>query len=681
MGEVYVAEDTRLKRRVALKLLPSRVADDRNSRERLRREAEAVAALDHPNIVAIHSLEEAGIDEPGSTPVHFFTMQWIDGKTLGDIIPAGGFDRDEFLNLALPLADAVAAAHRGNIVHRDLKPANIMVGEDGRLRVLDFGLAKTAVSSPVDLGDEDATSTQLTGPGKVVGTVPYMAPEQIRGGALDPRTDVFALGTIFYQMALGKRPFGGDSSMDVMSAILRDEPAPVSGQKKTLPKKLDRIILRCLEKDPTKRYESASELFDDLQQLQRELIGPISSPNVATSGLPYPERPSLAILPFRNISDDPEQDDLAFGLWVDLNADLVKLPGLFLISQTSTARYSGKTIRPAEVAGDLGVRYVLDGTVRRSGNRVRIGVQLADTQSRTTKWAERYDGEMGDLFQLQDEITAKIVGALEVQLIHGEAHQTIQRILHNPKAQQVYYKALAAMFSFRREGLIEARKLLEEVQDLDPETPVAKVFTSFSHFFEAKLGFSPSPEDSLRKAMAAAERAIEMGDPTGFAHMIQGMVHLNGGRHEDALESSDLAVRDRPNCPWAHALRGAVYNYSGRPARAVDLARLAIRHTPLTPPIFSALLATGLYHCGQFDAAVEAARGTLAMESDNLEARVILTGALIASGDPVQAEAERDEIRRQMPDFSLSEFLSKQPYKDLSQLDGLVGNLRAVGLS
>ena len=680
MGEVYVAEDTRLNRRVALKVLPPHAVDDPGSRERLQREAEAVAALDHPNIVAVHSLEEAATGE-GESPVHFFTMQWIDGETLGKVIPEDGLDRDTLLNLALPLTDAVAAAHRGNIIHRDLKPANIMVGNDGRLRVLDFGLARPVSEKEVEPSTDETASTPLTAPGAVVGTIPYMAPEQLRGGPLDTRTDIFALGTILHVMALGKNPFDGGSSMDVMSAILRDTPEPVSRQKGTLPAALDRIISRCLEKDPALRYESAAQLFEELQQLQRAVLGPISSPNVASGGLPLPERPSLAILPFRNLSGDSEQDELAFGLWVDLNADLVKLPGLFLISQTSTGQYAGKTTRPVEVARDLGVRYVLDGTVRRSGNRLRIAVQLADTETGTTKWAERYDGETGDLFQLQDEITEKVVAALDVQLIHGEAHRWMQRAVRDPQAQKTYYRALAAMFSFRHEGLTDARELLAEVENLDPDTPATHVFTAFSHFFEARLGYSACPDESFRKAMAAADQAIRMGDPTGFGHMIQGMVYLNESRHDEALESSDCAVRDRPNCPWAHALRGALYNYTGRPARAVDLARLAIRHTPLTPPIFSSLLATGLFHCGQFDAAVEASRGTLAMEPENLDARVILAGALMASGDPSGAEAEREKIYRQRPDFSVAEFRDGQPYKDISQMDDLISNLRKAGLT
>ncbi len=680
MGEVYVAEDTRLKRRVALKLLPAEMSDDHTSRERLRLEAEAVAALDHPNIVAVHSLEEAAIDGDGPATVHFFTMQWIDGQTLSKLIPEQGLDRDTLLDLALPLTDALAAAHRRNIVHRDLKPANIMVGTDSRLRVLDFGLAKSSAGPLIEPSTEGKTATQLTTPGMVVGTVPYMAPEQLRGEALDPRTDVFALGTILYEMALGRKPFDGDSAIDLVTAILRDTPEPVSKRKNSLPPELDRIISRCLEKDPADRYESAAQLFADLQALRRESLGPISSPNAASVAKPLPVRPSLAIRPFRNLSDDPEQDDLAFGLWVDLNADLVKLPGLFLISQTSTGSYAGKSVEPAEVAAELGVRYILDGTVRRSGKRVRIAVQLADTQTGTTRWAERYDGEMGDLFALQDEITAKVLSALEVQLVHGESHKDLQRALRDPRAQQVYYKALAAMFTFRPEGFVDARQLLLEVQDLEPDTPVAHVFTSFAHFFEAKLGYSSSPEESMRLAMEAGARAIELGDTTGFAHMIQGMLHLNSRHHEQAQTASDYAVRDRPNCPWAHALRGAIYNYSGRPARAVDLAQLAIRYTPLTPPIFSSLLATGLFHCGQFDAAIDAARGTLALEGDNLEARVILAGALAANGEGAQAGAECDQIRRQKPDFSLSEFLENQPYKDPTQLDGLVGHLRAAGL-
>ena len=257
MGEVYAAEDTRLKRQVALKLLPPEVTGDVASRDRFQREAEAIAALDHPNIVAIHSIEAAPRDD-GSGEFQFFTMQLVRGKTLDQLIPPTGLELEAFLDLAIPLTDAVGAAHHSGITHRDLKPINIMVGEDGRLRVLDFGLAKLGEQEPQEVSEATPTlESPLTRAGTVLGTIPYMSPEQAKGLAVDPRSDVFSLGSILYEMAAGSRPFAGDSAADLMSAILRDAPAPLCDRRTELPPDIDRILARCLAKNRDDRYPTA----------------------------------------------------------------------------------------------------------------------------------------------------------------------------------------------------------------------------------------------------------------------------------------------------------------------------------------------------------------------------------------------------------------------------------------
>jgi serine/threonine protein kinase len=676
MGEVYLAEDTRLKRQVALKLLPERLAADPVLRARLKREAEAVAALDHPNIVTIHSFETADGDDG---VVHFFTMQAIDGRPLSELIPSGGFELERFDALARPLADAVGSAHERGIVHRDLKPANVMVGRDERLRVLDFGLAKLTVAPSAVAGGATVTAG-LTGEGVAVGTVPYMAPEQLRGEPIDARADVFSLGCIFYELLVGERPFRGDTQADVVSAILRDRPDPVSRSKPGVPVAIDQLIGRCLEKDPAKRYATATELRRDLDRLEIETTAAIRSPSTGSFSLSLPRRPSLAILPFTNLAADPEQADLAFGLWADLNSELVKVSGLFLISQTSTGLYQGRAVDRVQAARELGVRYILEGSVRRSGSRVRVTVQLSDTETGETRWAERYDRALGDLFELQDEIVAEIVAALDVTLVHGEAHRVVQQSLRDPRARDAYYKALAGLFSFRREGLIEARRLLTEVESIEPDSPIAHVFTAFSHYFEAKLGYSASPVESLRSAMESADRAIAMEESTGTAYMIKGLIHINQREHDEAVQASEMALRARPSCPWAWAIKGAVSNYTGQPAAAIELARRAIRHSPLAPPLFAALLATSHYLCGHYEEAAVAARGTIEVEPENLEARLILAGALFATGDSDEAHVALEELRRLAPDFDVDEFVASQPYLDPGVLGGLVADLRSAGL-
>jgi serine/threonine protein kinase len=696
MGEVYAAEDTRLKRRVALKVLPPQVADDPDRRKRFLREAEAVASLDHPNIVAIHSIETAETTgDDRARPVYFFTMQLVEGKTLGELIPERGFAPGRLLEIAVPLADAVGAAHRRGITHRDLKPGNVMIGDDGRVRVLDFGLAKVRQAGDAGQVAHDAPTVEqasLTRAGAVLGTAPYMSPEQIKGLTVDPRSDVFSLGCVLYEMAVGAPPFAGPTAADLMSAILRDAPAPVCAQNTALPERLDAIIARCLAKDPAERYATAGELRADLAALRdagpgdRTLVAErdgaaAASASPLSSSSTLPARPSLAIMPFVNLSGDPADDAFALGLWTDINSDLVKLSGLFLVSQGSTGVYIGKTVSPQEVGRELGVRHLLEGTVRRAGERVRITAQLTDTETGAIVWGERYDRTLDELFELQDEVNDAIVTALHIKLLHGESYRIVGRSLKSPRARELFYQAIGVLFSYKRAELAESHRLLNEVAKIEPESPLPYVFMAFAHYFEASYGYTESAERSLDAALDAADRALELDDPTGEAQLVRGMVLLMRGDHAAALEASERSIPDRPSCPWSYALKGALLNYTGRPAEAVEVARVAIRHTPLYPPVFPSVLAMGHYLLGEHDEAIDAARGTLELTPDNVEAHAILGAALAASGRDVEAREARLEIMRVKPDFTLDDFARGQPFEDPAVLDGLLADLRKIGLS
>jgi serine/threonine protein kinase/tetratricopeptide (TPR) repeat protein len=700
MGQVFAAEDTRLKRRVALKILPPEVAGDSDRRQRFQREAEAIAALDHPNIVTIYSIESAVPEPPDDGgPIHFITMQLVEGKTLAELIPEKGLPLDRFLQVALPLADALRAAHRKGIIHRDLKPSNIMVGEDGRIWILDFGLAKfhhAEAGSEASVGDEALTDA-LTRDGVVLGTAPYMSPELAKGLAVDSRTDIFSLGVILHEILSGRRPFKGDTLAELVSAILRDTPESVSELSGELPPRLGRIVHRCLEKAPDDRYQTARDLYSELEALRQESEAsgeavPAASGQRASSSLDpanaprssspsTPTKPSLAVLPFVNLTDDPEQDYFAAGLSADINADLVKVSGLFLISQTTTQFYANKTINPQKVGRELGVRHILVGTVRRAGSQVRITTQLVDTQTGEPVWADRFDGKLDDLFALQDEITEQIVTALDVELLSGEGARITRRSIKNPKARDLFYRALPLVSGQTREHLQEGRRLLAEAARIEPDSPVPSVWTAWTHYFEVRLGLNDSPEESLDSAKAFADKSIELDDPSGMAYMLKGALHLVHHEHEKALEASEKALADRPSCPWAFALKGTICNYTGRPSEAIDLARQAIRLTPLFPPLFPAVLATGHYLCEQPEEAIGAARGAIELSPDNLEVQVILAGALAAAGHPDQADSSLQEIRRIKKDFSLDGFAGSQPFKDPADLDRMLADLRAAGLS
>ncbi len=706
MGEVYRAEDTKLKRQVALKILPPEVADDPDRLQRFQREAEAIAALDHPNVVTVHSLESATLKRPKGAEsdsleetVHFITMQLVDGKTLGELIPRNGLPLERFLALALPLTDALSAAHRKGVTHRDLKPANIMVGEDGRVRILDFGLAKLHQVEGAEVSiDQEADTEALTRDGTVLGTAPYMSPEQTKGLALDSRTDIFSLGVIFHEILSGRRPFQGDTLAQLVSAILRDTPEPVGELSSSdLPPRLSRIVHRCLQKMPDDRYQTARDLHSDLEDLREEfetMPGAVTAasgqPSSGSfhqasssrpSSLSIPTKPSLAVLPFANLSDDPGQEYFAGGLSADINADLVKISGLFLISQTTTQLYANKEINPQEVGRELGVRHILVGTLRKAGNQIRITAQLVDTQTGEPVWADRFDGKLDDLFALQDEITEQIVTALDVQLASGEGTRIMRRSIKNPKARDLFYRAMPLAFGQTREEFREGRRLLAEAGQIEPDSPMPPVLAAWTHYFQTRLELSDSPEDSIDSAMALVDKAIALDDPSGMAYMLKGTIHLMHNEHEKALKASKKALADRPSCPWAFALKGHIYNYIGKPSEAIDLAKQAIRLTPLFPPLFSSVLATGHYLCGQQEEAADAARGTIQMSPDNLEAQVMLAAALAAAGHSDEADSPQREILRIKKDFSLDGFAKSQPFKDPADLDRMLTDLRAAGLS
>jgi non-specific serine/threonine protein kinase len=699
MGEVFVAEDLRLKRQVALKILPLGVADDPDRRQRFQREAEAIAALDHPNIVTVYSIETATPDSPdGAEAVTFITMQLVEGRTLDELIPPGGMSLPRFLDIALPLTDALSAAHRKGITHRDLKPGNIMAGTDGRIWILDFGLAKfhptDGEEAPIPPGD-GTQATALTREGVVLGTAPYMSPELASGRPVDPRSDIFSLGIIFHEILSGRRPFRGDTPADLVSAILRDTPESISDLRRELPPRIGRIVRRCLEKAPDDRYQTARDLHSDLEELRQDSEasdeavpapsgrasdsrGPASDPR--SRPLSIPAKPSLAVLPFVNLSDDPEQDYFAAGLAADINADLVKISGLFLISQTTTQLYAKKEIDPRKVGQELGVRHILVGTVRRASNQVRITAQLVDTRTGEPVWADRFDGRLDDLFALQDEITEQIVTALDVKLVHGEGSRISRRSIKNPRARDLFYRALPLAFGQRREDLREGRRLLAEAAGIEPDSPMFSALMAWTHYFEVRLGLSDSPEESIDSATSLADKAIELDDPSGMAYMLKGAIHLMHREHAEALEASEKALADRPSCPWAFALKGSISNYTGRPAEAIELARQAIRLTPLFPPLFPAVLATGHYLCQEADEAIDAARGAIELSPDNLENHVVLAGALTAAGHPDRVASTLEEIHRIKKDFSLDAFAASQPFKDPADLNRMLADLRAAGL-
>jgi len=402
MGVVYKAKDTRLDREVALKFLSDGMAQDQQALERFRREAKAASALNHPNICTVYDIGE----ESGKA---FIVMEYLDGTVLKDLIGGHPMELDRLLEISCEIADALAAAHVKNIIHRDVKPANIFMSEDGHAKVLDFGLAKIAAP---DTEESESRTLTVTQPGIAMGTLPYMSPEQLHGRAVDHRTDIYSLGAVLYEMATGQGPFLGSTTAELISSILRDTPKPVSGLRAELPMGLERIVERCLAKQPAERYASVRELRGALELLRRER--PSGSQSVS---MPDASREaSIAVLPFTNISADPENEFFAEGITEEVINALTQIKELRVAARTSALTFKGMHVDRRIVGERFNVKTVLKGSVRKVGSRVRIMAQLINVADGYHLWCERFDRELKDIFEVQDDIARAIASRLRVDL-------------------------------------------------------------------------------------------------------------------------------------------------------------------------------------------------------------------------------------------------------------------------
>ena len=391
MGEVYRARDTVLGREVAVKVLPAdQVRADRL--QRFLREAQAASQINHPNVVAIHDISE-------SDGVHFIVMEYVAGKTLSETISPKGLETQQVVHYASQIVASLAKAHACGVVHRDLKPANIMVTTDGMIKVLDFGLAKLHEPNAVE---DDKLTVGETAAGAILGTAAYMSPEQATGRPVDARSDIFSLGLVLYEMLSGRRAFGGETSISTIAAILYEEPRPLKEVAPQTPRDLDRIVSRCMRKEPDQRFQSAVDLRLALEDLQGNDGGDTT--------------PSIAVLPFTNLSADKENEYFSDGLAEEIINALSHVSGLRVTSRSSAFSFRGKDVEMREIGSKLGVEHVLEGSVRKASNRIRVTTQLVKASDGFQVWSGRYDREMTDIFAVQDEIAQAIVEKLKGKL-------------------------------------------------------------------------------------------------------------------------------------------------------------------------------------------------------------------------------------------------------------------------
>ncbi len=628
MGEVYLARDTRLGREVALKLLPVDMRADAGRRARFEREAQAVAALNHPHVVTLYAVEEAD-------GLPFLVMEYVEGRTLDEEIPPGGLPVRRFFELGLALTEAVAAAHAKGITHRDLKPRNVMIDREGRLKVLDFGLAKL-LDRPDAGADDDTVAADVTREGTIVGTVAYMSPEQAEGKPVDSRSDVFSLGILLYQMATGLQPFKGDSQLSILAAVLRDHPTPVVEVRPELPRQLARIVRRCLEKDPARRYETARSAHYDLQALREELdSGEFEKPEFAVPSARRPGRrrvgqlvaglallaviavgavrlgarkptavasavgtapvsaaavPTIVVFPFENLGP-PEDAYFAAGMTVEIVTSLTAIDGLRVVSRTSAQNYdrAGKSMQ--QIAAALGVDYVLEGSVQwqrdASGvSRVRVTPLLMDAAADRQIWANRYDRAMEEIFALQSEIAAEVVRSLGVTLAAAGTAPVEAAPTRDMAAYHAYLRGQEILDSsrFARADWLLAVDMLEKAVARDPDFHEAWVALARANSGLCHFDWDRTPE-RLARAKAAVDRARAIAPDSYLSHYAAGVYYYWGLKdYDQALAAVRQADRIRPNVPDVMELMAYVLRRQESYAEAaVILERVAVLSPGVAP--------------------------------------------------------------------------------------------------
>jgi len=569
MGEVYEAEDLRLGRSVALKLLPREVSTDPQRLRRFSTEARALASLNHPNIVTVHAVEE----DEGE---HYFVMELVDGVTLASAISEGGLEHPRLLSLAASLAEAVAAAHERGIVHRDLKPANVMIAADGRLKILDFGLARLAV--PLE-ASEDAPTAEMgaTTPGTVMGTLAYMAPEHYQGAPADARSDVYSLGVMFYEMATGHRPFSGGSPASLMNAVLNEEPPPIAGAKPSLPSGLEGLIRTCLAKRPELRPTSA-RLRDELMRISdihRDRSGPAKPP-------------SAAVLPFADMSPGQDQQYLCDGLAEEILNVLAKVRDLSVAARTSSFAFRGKLEDVREIGRRLGVDAVLEGSVRKAGQRLRITVQLIKVSDGYHLWSERFDRTDEDIFAVQDEIALAVAEKLKGKLLGAEREALTRRYTEDREAFNLFLKGRYFMDRRSHGDLQRAMTHFEQAIGRDPNYVLPYVAMANAFSMLGIWGFMPSTE-CFGRAKVMAAKALELDDTCADAHLAMGIIHFLFDWNDVLAErhfsrSMEFGLVSGVQMAW--------YSYwlasQDRREEALDSIRRGVEVEPLSPASITA---------------------------------------------------------------------------------------------
>jgi len=635
MGEVYLGHDEQLNRPVAVKLLTSYHAAEEERMRRFRQEALSASALNHPNILTIYEIGE-------SDGANFIAAEFVDGLTLSERIGCGAISTDETLKIAQQIASALSAAHAAGIIHRDIKSANIMVRADGLVKVLDFGIAK--YEQPEN-GTDAKKALVETMPGAVMGTAAYMSPEQARGLSVDARTDIWSLGVVFYEMLAGHRPFVGDTVMDVMSAVLERQPASLSTTGATAPELLERIVFRALSKDREARYSSANEMLADLKDLSKKLEFAAESERQSAEHKPATSYPagetsgSIAVLPFVNMSSEPENEYFCDGLAEELLNALTRIKDLKVAPRTSSFSFKGKNANVRTIGEALKVNSVLEGSVRKSANRLRIAVQLINVADGYNLWSEQYDRELKDVFDVQDEIALAVVDALKVKLLGKEKAAVLKRATDNVEAYQLLLKGRYHWYKQIPDSVRKSRDYFQQAIELDPAFAPGYAGLSEYYGLSAALGMMPGAE-GWPLAEAAMIRAQELDNSLPEIH--NGLAAIRMFYYRDwqgAEREIKRTLELNPKFAEVHCLHSYCLVAMGRLDDAIAEVRRACELDPLSTT-YNRYLGKTFYYARQYDEAIAGFQQAVDLDANNAPVHEDLAQVFHQTGYHRQAIAE-----------------------------------------
>jgi serine/threonine protein kinase/Flp pilus assembly protein TadD len=701
MGIVYRGRDRLLNRDVALKALPlvqssGPVSQPSVSRRRFEREAQSASALNHPNIVTIYDL----LSEPDCD---FIVMEFVDGKPLSQVIPPEGLPVQRAVRYGLQISDAVGSAHAAGIIHRDLKPENILLSRHDQIKIVDFGLAKQGIDAEGLL----ATEEMLTGPGSFLGTLAYAAPEQHRNLAVDQRTDIFALGVILFKMLTGELPFQGKNLLELVQAINLCEPKSLRELRPALSPALEALIARALRRDPADRYPNVVALVEDLRlaaevaELTTQAGGsatmvefdsatvtrtrPISQPPSAGR-----ERISIAVLPFRSLSTDQEDSYMAMGIGSEINSALSRVPGVRVASHLSTYRYRDNEVPDlAHIAAELKIRYVLTGSLRHGGDRIRVIVELADAVAGSVLWSRTYNRNLEDLFTVQEEIAGAIVRATGGELIRAGSERASKASPEELDAWGLVRKAYHFWnYGFRPAGISDSLNLLRRAVELDPHYANAHAFLGLYLIEKVALMLSEHPEQDRVEAQAAVDRAFELAPNDTEVLENTGLVWCHCAKWEQAVHALRRAVEISPFNLVAWGYLGFVLGSGGQIRKdaeeGVRILTKLIADTPEHPsvPYWYFFKAMGCTRLGRFEEAVSSAFQCVEMHPHFYIARYTLANALGHVGRYEEARAEMATVVAINP--NVSEPLVKREWvviiRDPEMAEAQLAGLRKAGV-